>query len=147
MENIALIGIDLGKNSFHIHCQDCPGKAVYRKKFTRAKLYELLATQYGNYRDFAAATGLVPRQYSTEGRTAQQGISKWGNKSLRALQVQCAHVYSEDAGAPDRQAYRQYWCCKNGSDHRFLSMNSSAAVAPGIPWPFIRNGVFSSESS
>ena len=44
MENIALIGIDLGKNSFHIHCQDCPGKAVYRKKFTRAKLYELLAT-------------------------------------------------------------------------------------------------------
>ncbi|SVS30021.1 transposase [Klebsiella pneumoniae] len=35
MENIALIGIDLGKNSFHIHCQDRRGKAVYRKKFTR----------------------------------------------------------------------------------------------------------------
>lgn len=33
MENIALIGIDLGKNSFHIHCQDRRGKAVYRKKF------------------------------------------------------------------------------------------------------------------
>lgn len=30
MENIALIGIDLGKNSFHIHCQDRRGKAVYR---------------------------------------------------------------------------------------------------------------------
>ena len=38
MENIALIGIDLGKNSFHIHCQDHRGKAVYRKKFTRPKL-------------------------------------------------------------------------------------------------------------
>ncbi|EOJ3255249.1 hypothetical protein ACMTNT_27260, partial [Klebsiella pneumoniae] len=25
MENIALIGIDLGKNSFHIHCQDHRG--------------------------------------------------------------------------------------------------------------------------
>ncbi|EMD02193.1 MULTISPECIES: hypothetical protein, partial [Enterobacterales] len=25
MENIALIGIDLGKNSFHIHCQDRRG--------------------------------------------------------------------------------------------------------------------------
>ncbi|EOI7796395.1 TPA: hypothetical protein ACJ2S6_004461, partial [Yersinia enterocolitica] len=25
MENIALIGIDLGKNSFHIHCQDRHG--------------------------------------------------------------------------------------------------------------------------
>ncbi len=31
MENIALIGIDLGKNSFHIHCQDRRGKAVYLK--------------------------------------------------------------------------------------------------------------------
>lgn len=44
MENIALIGIDLGKNSFHIHCQDRHGKAVYRKKFTRPKLFEFLAT-------------------------------------------------------------------------------------------------------
>ncbi|ELZ3596313.1 TPA: IS110 family transposase, partial [Escherichia coli] len=38
------IGIDLGKNSFHIHCQDRRGKAVYRKKFTRPKLIEFLAT-------------------------------------------------------------------------------------------------------
>lgn len=44
MENIALIGIDLGKNSFHIHCQNRHGKAIYRKKFTRQKLYEFLAT-------------------------------------------------------------------------------------------------------
>ncbi|CAM3643219.1 IS110 family transposase [Rouxiella silvae] len=44
MENIALIGIDLDKNSFHIHCQDRRGKAVYRKKFTRPKLIEFLAT-------------------------------------------------------------------------------------------------------
>nr|EKT8689197.1 IS110 family transposase [Citrobacter freundii] len=36
--------IDLGKNSFHIHCQDRRGKAVYRKKFTRPKLIEFLAT-------------------------------------------------------------------------------------------------------
>lgn len=44
MENIALIGIDLGKNSFHVHCQDRHGKAVFRKKFTRPKLFEFLAT-------------------------------------------------------------------------------------------------------
>ena len=44
MENIALIGIDLGKNSFHLHCQDRHGKAIYRKKFTRPKLFEFLAT-------------------------------------------------------------------------------------------------------
>ncbi|MEB4704928.1 hypothetical protein MWR30_31935, partial [Klebsiella quasipneumoniae] len=29
---------------FHIHCQDHRGKAVYRKKFTRPKLIEFLAT-------------------------------------------------------------------------------------------------------
>lgn len=44
MENIALIGIDLVKNSFHIHYQDHRGKAVYRKKFTRPKLIEFLTT-------------------------------------------------------------------------------------------------------
>ena len=44
MGNIALIGIDPGKNAFHIHCQGRYGKAIYRKKFTRQKLYEFLAT-------------------------------------------------------------------------------------------------------
>ena len=43
MNNVSLIGIDLGKNSFHVHCQDAAGKALSRKKFTRAKLFEFLA--------------------------------------------------------------------------------------------------------
>lgn len=29
MVNIVLIGIDLGKNSFHIHCQDQHGKTIF----------------------------------------------------------------------------------------------------------------------
>lgn len=49
--------------------------------------------QYGSSRDFAASTGLVPRQYSTGGRTTLMGISKRGNKKLRALLVQCSRVY------------------------------------------------------
>ncbi|REF27970.1 transposase [Xenorhabdus cabanillasii] len=43
MRNVTLIGIDLGKHSFHIHCQDKFGKAILRKKFTRTKLMEFLA--------------------------------------------------------------------------------------------------------
>ncbi|KQJ38682.1 IS110 family transposase, partial [Escherichia coli] len=43
MQNITLIGIDLGKHSFHIHCQDKSGKVLLRKKFTRTKLIEFLA--------------------------------------------------------------------------------------------------------
>ncbi|EBJ0938660.1 IS110 family transposase (plasmid) [Escherichia coli] len=42
MQNVTLIGIDLGKHSFHVHCQDKSGKAILRKKFTRAKLFEFL---------------------------------------------------------------------------------------------------------
>ncbi len=48
---------------------------------------------YVSSRDFAAATGLVPRQYSTGGRTTLLGISKRGNKKIRTLLVQCARVF------------------------------------------------------
>ncbi|MCT8345473.1 IS110 family transposase [Photorhabdus kleinii] len=43
MNTIALIGIDPGKHSFHVHCQEQSGKALLRKKFTRTKLMEFLA--------------------------------------------------------------------------------------------------------
>ncbi len=42
MTNITLIGIDLGKHSFHVHCQDISGKKIMSKKFTRTKLFEFL---------------------------------------------------------------------------------------------------------
>lgn len=44
MEDVTLIGIDLGKHSFHLHGQDRRGKAVFRKKFSRKQLLEFLAT-------------------------------------------------------------------------------------------------------
>lgn len=49
--------------------------------------------QYARSRDFAASTGLVPRQYSTGGKNTLLGISKRGDKSLRRLLVQCARVF------------------------------------------------------
>ncbi|HBD8361304.1 TPA: IS110 family transposase [Escherichia coli] len=44
MQNVALIGIALGKHFFHIHCQDKSGNALLRKKFTRTKLMQFLVT-------------------------------------------------------------------------------------------------------
>lgn len=44
-------------------------------------------------RDFAAAVGLVPRQYSTGGRNNLLGISKRGDKGLGRLLVQRARAY------------------------------------------------------
>ena len=44
MENVMLIGIDLGKHSFHVHGQDRQGKTLLRKKFSRPQLIAFLAT-------------------------------------------------------------------------------------------------------
>ncbi len=43
MNNAALIGIDLGKHSFHLHAQDSSGREVMRKKTTRQQLLRVLA--------------------------------------------------------------------------------------------------------
>lgn len=43
MQDVMLIGIDLGKHSFHVHGQDRNGKALLRKKFSRKHLIEFLA--------------------------------------------------------------------------------------------------------
>ncbi len=44
MQNVTLIGIDLGKHSFHVHAPDKNRHALLRKKFTRAQLTAFLST-------------------------------------------------------------------------------------------------------
>lgn len=43
MQEITLIGIDLGKHGFHLHGQDRQGKALLRRKFDRKHLITFLA--------------------------------------------------------------------------------------------------------
>ena len=43
MEEVTLVGIDLGKHSFHLHAQDRKGREVFRRKVTRRQLVELFA--------------------------------------------------------------------------------------------------------
>jgi transposase len=38
MNEITLIGIDIGKQVFHLHAQDATGREVFRKKLSRAQL-------------------------------------------------------------------------------------------------------------
>ncbi|HGN0870318.1 transposase [Providencia alcalifaciens] len=79
--------------------EDCTGQRLLSIPCVGPLTASLLSThlgdgkQYGDSREFAASTGLVPRQYSTGGRNTLLGISKRGNKKLRALLVQCARVY------------------------------------------------------
>ena len=35
MNEVTLIGVDLGKHSFHLHAQDATGRMVFRKKLSR----------------------------------------------------------------------------------------------------------------
>lgn len=39
---IALIGIDLGKRTYHVHAQDRAGHVVLRRAFTRSQLLNFL---------------------------------------------------------------------------------------------------------
>jgi transposase len=50
------------------------------------------ARVFRNGRQFAASLGLVPRQYSTGGKTRLGGISKRGDKYLRKLLIQGATI-------------------------------------------------------
>jgi transposase len=43
MEAISLIGIDLGKGTYHVHAQDHGGNMVLRKAFNQQKLLDFLA--------------------------------------------------------------------------------------------------------
>ena len=43
MQDVTLVGIDLGKHCFHLHGQDRRGKAVFRKKTSRKQLIEFFA--------------------------------------------------------------------------------------------------------
>ncbi len=42
MSESALIGIDLGKHTFHLHGQDKSGREVFRKKCSRAHMMQFL---------------------------------------------------------------------------------------------------------
>jgi len=43
MDTVTLVGIDLGKHSFHLHGQDKRGLAVFRKKLNRKQLIDFFA--------------------------------------------------------------------------------------------------------
>ncbi|SFJ78377.1 Transposase [Paraburkholderia megapolitana] len=43
METVTLLGIDLGKHSFHVHAQSRTGHQVWRKKLNRSQLIETVA--------------------------------------------------------------------------------------------------------
>ena len=78
-------------------------------------------------RDFAAWLGLVPRQYSTGGRSILGRISKRGSKYLRTLLIQAAKVLLM---RPHNWARYSFGSWLNSASER-LHRNKLAAKAAG----------------
>lgn len=68
------------------------------------------AKVFGNGREMAAWLGLVPRQYSTGGKTRLLGISKRGDSYLRKLLIQGAKSSLRFADRKDDR--RSRWLCE-----------------------------------
>ncbi len=45
MDNVSIIGLDIAKRSFQVHGATADGATVLRRKLTRAKVLEFLASQ------------------------------------------------------------------------------------------------------
>jgi len=92
-------------------------------------------------RDFAAWLGLVPKQESTGGRTKLGRISKRGNKYLRTLFVQAAHVVLQRRPAT---AMRALWPWIEQASRRLTHRNLLAIALANklarIAWAVLARG-------
>ena len=73
MSESALIGIDLGKHTFHLHGQDKSGRELFRKKCSRAQMMQFFARSPSCVVAMEACAGshYVARQLAAIGHTAK----------------------------------------------------------------------------
>ena len=73
MSESALIGIDLGKHTFHLHGQDKSGRELFRKKCSRAQMMQFFARLPSCVVAMEACAGshYVARQLAAIGHTAK----------------------------------------------------------------------------
>ena len=73
MSELALIGIDLGKHTFHLHGQDKSGREVFHKKCSRAQMMQFFARLPSCVVAMEACAGshYVARQLAAMGHTAK----------------------------------------------------------------------------
>jgi transposase len=95
-EDLAVVGVDIGKDTFHLVGFDRGGQLVIPGIGPMISTAMVAAAGKGEAfdrgRDLAAWVGLVPTQYSTGGRTILGRITKRGSRYLRMLFVQAAKV-------------------------------------------------------
>ncbi len=88
---------------------------------------ELFWRDFGNRRQVGACVGLVPQPYDSGESRVDQGISKQGNRRVRALLIEMAWLwlrYQPDSGLAHWFAQRTQGCGRT----------SAAAGSPSSRW-------------
>jgi transposase len=90
-------------------------------------------------REFAAWTGLVPREHSTGGKQRLLGISKRGNRYLRKLFVQCARavLQQKTKQAPGLKAWLENITSRT---HRNVAAVALANKLARMAWAVLATG-------
>jgi len=91
-------------------------------------------------RDFAAWLGLIPKQESTGDRTILGKISKRGNKYVRTLLVQAAHVVLERRPRTARQGLWPWIAQASKRLHRNMLAIALANKLARIAWAVLARG-------
>lgn len=91
-------------------------------------------------RDFGAWLGLVPRQYSTGGRTVLGRISKQGNTYLRMLFIQAAKVIIMRPQNWEKFSFGTWLKEAAPRLHRNKLATALANKLARISWSVLRNG-------
>jgi len=91
-------------------------------------------------RDFGAWLGLVPRQYSTGGKSILGRISKQGNKYLRTLFVQAAHIILMRPQNWNRFSFGPWLEAATQRMHKNKLAIALANKLARIAWSILRNG-------
>lgn len=73
MSDLALVGIDLGKHTFHLHGQNKPGRELFRKKLSRQQMMRFFANLPACIVVMEACAGahFVARELTTMGYQAK----------------------------------------------------------------------------
>lgn len=91
-------------------------------------------------RDFGAWLGLVPRQYSTGGKPVLGRISKRGNRYLRTLFVQAAHVILMRPKNWEKFSFGPWLETAQGRMHKNKLAAALANKLARIAWSVLRHG-------
>ena len=97
------------------------------------------AQAFGRGRDMAAWLGLVPRQYSTGGKSTLGGISKRGNNYLRQLLIQGAHALDTHMKR-DQSALGRWLHELEARSHRHVAVVALANKIVRICWKVLSSG-------